>query len=249
MGTKVAIITGASRGIGAETAKLFATNGYAVCINYVSNHNDANRIADDISRQGGRCIIRQADVSDEDEVIALFNAVDDELGPVTTLVNNAAILQQQCRLVDMTAARINQILHTNVTASFLCAREAVLRMSTQHGGNGGAIINVSSGAAKRGSPNEYIDYAASKGAIDTFTKGLALEVASEGVRVNAVRPGFIYTQMHAAGGEPNRVDRLAASIPLRRGGLPSEVAEAILWLASDKASYATGSIVDLTGGA
>ena len=208
----------------------------------------AKKVADDITQTGGECIIVQADISLGSDVKTLFEVVDRELGCVSVLVNNAAILKSQSRLEDMSEARINEILRVNVTGSFLCCKEAVKRMSTKHGGVGGAIVNVSSGAAKSGSPNEYIDYAASKGAIDTLTKGLALEVAAEGIRVNGVRPGLIYTDMHASGGEASRVDRLKIKIPMGRGGHAIEIAEAILWLASDKASFATGSFIDLAGG-
>ncbi|MCG9786862.1 SDR family oxidoreductase [Vibrio mediterranei] len=245
---KAVLITGAGRGIGAATATLFAKKGYAVCINYRSDVVSALALAESIQAQGGRCITVQADVSDENDVLRLFSTVDRELGILSVLVNNAGILKQQTRLEDMSADRINTILTTNVTGYFLCAREAVKRMSTRNGGRGGCIVNVSSGAARSGSPNEYIDYAASKGAIDTLTKGLSLEVASEGIRVNCVRPGLIYTDMHSDGGEPGRVDRLKSVLPLGRGGQPEEVAEAIYWLASDKSSYSTGNFLDLAGG-
>lgn len=245
---KVALITSASRGIGAETAKLFAENGYAVCINYVSNDTAAEQIKHEITQRGGSCILVKADVSIESDVIRLFEAVDAELGGISVLVNNAAILKQQSRMEDISAERFAKILRTNVMSCFLCSKEAVKRMSTKHGGVGGTIVNVSSGAAKTGSPNEYVDYAASKGAVDTLTRGLALEVAAEGIRVNAVRPGLIYTDMHASGGESNRVDRLKTKIPLQRGGEAKEVAEAIFWLASDNSSFVTGSFIDTTGG-
>ncbi|UTV29044.1 SDR family oxidoreductase [Photobacterium atrarenae] len=245
---KVALITGASRGIGAETAKLLASKGYAVCVNYRTDHDAAEKVADEIRAMGGRCITAQADVSQADDVEALFARVDQELGTLTVLVNNAAILQSQCRLDEMTAERVNHILSVNVTSCFLCCKAAVLRMSTRHGGQGGTIVNVSSGAARSGSPNEYIDYAASKGAMDTLTKGLSLEVAAEGIRVNGVRPGLIYTEMHASGGEPGRVDRLKSKIPMQRGGEAHEIAEAIYWLASEKSSFSTGSFIDLAGG-
>lgn len=248
MEQKIAVITGGSRGIGAATAKLFAQNGYAVCINYKSNETAAFNTVKEITDAGGRCISIKADVSNEADVVRLFNTVDEKLGRLSVLVNNAGILKTQCRLEDLTAERINSILTTNVTGYFLCCREAVKRMSVRHGGLGGAIVNVSSGAARSGSPNEYIDYAASKGAIDTLTKGLSLEVAAEGIRVNCVRPGLIYTDMHADGGEPNRVDRLKHNVPMKRGGQPSEVAEAIYWLASEKASFSTGNFLDLVGG-
>ncbi len=245
---KVAIITGAGRGIGAATAKLFATNGYAVCINYKSDEKSASQLAKLITANGGKCITVQADVSCENEVERLFSTVDKTLGVVTVLVNNAGILKKQSRLEEMTAERINSILTNNVTSYFLCCREAVKRMSTRHDGFGGVIVNVSSGAARSGSPNEYIDYAASKGAIDTLTKGLSLEVAAEGIRVNCVRPGLIYTDMHADGGEPERIERLKHVIPMQRGGQPEEVAEAIYWLASEKSSFSTGNFLDLAGG-
>ena len=245
---KVAVITGGGRGIGAATALLFAKEGYAVCINYKSDAESANKLAQAITVEGGKCITVQADVSCEDDVIRMFSTVDRELGDLSVLVNNAGILKKQSRLEDMTAERINAVLVNNVTSYFLCCREAVKRMSTRHGGLGGVIVNVSSGAARSGSPNEYIDYAASKGAIDTLTKGLSLEVAAEGIRVNCVRPGLIYTDMHKDGGEPERVERLKSIIPLQRGGEPFEVAEAIYWLASEKSSFSTGNYLDLTGG-
>ncbi|WP_427982737.1 SDR family oxidoreductase [Agarivorans sp.] len=245
---KVVIVTGGGRGIGAATAKLFAQNAYAVCINYKSNAESANALVQEIKAFGGECIAVQADVSKEDDVLRLFETVDRELGLVSVLVNNAGMLKQQMRLEHMSADRINSVLINNVTSYFLCCREAVKRMSTRRVGIGGVIVNVSSGAARSGSPNEYIDYAASKGAIDTLTKGLSLEVAAEGIRVNCVRPGLIYTDMHADGGEPERIERLKSNIPMQRGGLPEEVAEAIYWLASEKSSFATGAFVDLTGG-
>ncbi|AEX24065.1 SDR family oxidoreductase [Vibrio sp. EJY3] len=245
---KVAIITGGGRGIGAATAQLFANNGYAVCINYKSNSESAAQLAETITRNGGKCITVQADVSQEEDVSRLFSTVDQELGQISVLVNNVGILKTQMRLEKMTADRINAILVNNVTSYFLCCREAVKRMSTRHGGVGGVIVNVSSGASRSGSPNEYIDYAASKGAIDTLTKGLSLEVAAEGIRVNCVRPGLIHTDMHADGGEPERIERLKSVIPLQRGGKPEEVAEAIYWLASEKSSFSTGNYLDLAGG-
>ena len=245
---KLVIVTGGARGIGAATAKLFAKHGYAVCINYKSNTVAANNVVKEIKSLGGNCISQKADVSNEEEVLRLFNNVDRELGKVSVLVNNAGILKQQSRLEKMSADRINLILNNNVTSYFLCCREAVKRMSTEHQGSGGVIINVSSAAARSGAPNEYVDYAASKGAIDTLTKGLSLEVAGEGIRVNGVRPGFIYTDMHADGGEPERIARLKSKIPMGRGGMPKEVAEAIYWLASEKSSFSTGSFLDLAGG-
>lgn len=245
---KVAIITGGGRGIGAATAKLFALNGYAVCINYKSNAGSAEALAQEIRALGGHCMSFKADVSKESDVLKLFETVDRDLGVVAVLVNNAGILKKQMRLEEMSAERINAILVNNVTGYFLCCREAVKRMSTRHGGVGGVIVNVSSGAARTGSPNEYIDYAASKGAVDTLTKGLSLEVAAEKIRVNGVRPGLIYTDMHSDGGEPERIERLKSKIPMQRGGLPDEVAEAVYWLASEKSSFSTGNFLDLTGG-
>ena len=244
----VAIITGASRGIGAATARVLARKGYQVCVNFRRDENAANTVVSELVSNGAKAIAIQADISKEDDVIRLFEAVDQELGPITALVNNAGILLPQMRVEDMDASRINQILEVNVTGAFLCCKEAVKRMSTRHGGNGGSIVNVSSAASRLGAAGEYVDYAASKGAIDTLTRGLALEVAAEGIRVNCVRPGYIETQMHADGGEPDRVARLAESIPLKRGGTPEEVANAIYWLLSDDASYSTGSFVDLAGG-
>ncbi|OUR81011.1 NAD(P)-dependent oxidoreductase [Marinomonas sp. 42_23_T18] len=246
--SKIVIITGSGRGIGATTAQLFADHGYSVCLNYKSQAAPANELAKKLIKQGVNCIVVQADVAKEADVIQLFEQVDNELGPVSVLVNNAGVLKQQMRLEEMNAERINAVLINNVTSAFLCAREAVKRMSHKHGGKGGTIINVSSGAAKTGAPNEYIDYAASKAAMDAMTKGLSLEVAAEGIRVNGVRPGLIYTDMHADGGEAGRVDRLKEKIPMQRGGQPIEIAEAIYWLASDKSSFATGSYIDLMGG-
>ena len=244
----VLIITGASRGIGAATACLAAKRGYAVCVNYRHNQEAAQRVVDSIKQLGGEAIAVAADVASETDVIRLFNAVDDQLGTVTALVNNAGILEQQMRVETMNAARLNRIFTTNITSAFLCAREAIKRMSTKHGGSGGAIVNVSSGASRLGSPGEYVDYAASKGAIDTMTIGLAKEIAGEGIRVNAVRPGFIYTDIHASGGEPDRVERVKEFIPMKRGGQAIEVANAIVWMLSDEASYTTGSFIDTTGG-
>lgn len=245
---RIMLITGGSRGIGAATATLAAKKGYAVCINYLNSTSAASAIADAINKEGGTAITCQADISSEPDVISLFKELDSKLGTLHTLVNNAGILETQSRLDAMDAARLSRVITANVTGSFLCAREAVRRMSTKYGGTGGSIINVSSVASRTGSPNEYIDYAASKGAIDAMTIGLSKEVATENIRVNAVRPGFIYTDIHASGGEPGRVDRLKDAIPMKRGGQPDEVATAILWLASDEASYITGTFIDIAGG-
>ena len=246
---RVLIVTGGSRGIGAATARLAAAQGYDVCISYLRNLAAAATTVRLIKAQGGHAIAIAADIASEPDVTRLFSQVDEKLGTPIALVNNAGILETQMRVDSMDVARLNRVFSTNVIGSFLCAREAVKRMSTIHGGSGGAIVNVSSGASRSGSPGEYVDYAASKGAIDTMTIGLAKEVASEGIRVNAVRPGFIYTDIHASGGEPGRVDRVKASVPLKRGGQVEEVAQAILWLLSDKSSYTTGSFVDVAGGA
>ena len=244
----ILLVTGAGRGIGAATAMLAARRGYAVCVNYLHNQAAAMRVMDAIEHEGGQAIAVAADVSVEAEVLRLYESIDRQLGPVTALVNNAGVLERQTRVQSIDAARIQRIFATNVIGSFLCAREAVLRMSTAQGGSGGAIVNVSSLAARTGSPNEYVDYAASKGAIDSFTRGLAAEVAGEGIRVNAVRPGFIHTDMHASGGEPDRVERVKQLVPLGRGGQADEVAQAILWLLSAEASYTTGAFIDVAGG-
>jgi NAD(P)-dependent dehydrogenase (short-subunit alcohol dehydrogenase family) len=219
-----------------------------VAISYRSRREVAEGVVQEIAQTGGRAIAVQADVGVEAYVVRLFERVDAELGRVTGLVNNAGILERHMRVEEMDAGRLSRVLAANVIGSFLCAREAVKRMSTRHGGSGGAIVNLSSAASRLGSPNEYVDYAASKGAIDTFTIGLAKEVAAEGIRVNAVRPGVIYTGIHADGGEPGRVDRVKSAVPMLRGGQPEEVAKAILWLLSDEASYTTGAIVDVSGG-
>jgi len=245
---KIAIITGASRGIGAATALLAAERGYAVCVNYLRNRAAADAVVRAIECSGGKAIAVAADVSVEADVRRLFESVDKELGPLTALVNNAGILDRQMRVEDMGAARLNRVFATNITGYFLCAREAIRRMSIRHGGAGGAIVNVSSGASRTGSPGEYVDYAASKGAIDTMTVGLAREVAEEGIRVNAVRPAFIHTDIHASGGEPGRVNRVRQFVPMKRGGEAVEVARAILWLLSDEASYSAGALIDVTGG-
>ncbi|MFZ0560257.1 MAG: SDR family oxidoreductase [Terriglobales bacterium] len=244
----VLLITGASRGIGAATAQLGAARGFHVCVNYFRHQAAAEKIVAAIRQQGGTAIALRADVSKEDEVVRLFNDATTQLGPITALVNNVGIVERQTRLEGIDAARLQRVFATNVFSAFLCCREAVRRMSTRYGGLGGAIVNVSSAASRIGSANEYIDYAASKGAMDTLTLGLAKEVAEENIRVNAVRPGHIYTELHAQGGEPNRVDRVKAGVPMKRGGQPEEVAEAILWLLSKEASYITGAILDVTGG-
>ncbi|NKB69208.1 MAG: SDR family oxidoreductase [Candidatus Latescibacteria bacterium] len=242
------LITGSGRGIGAATARLLAARGYGVCINYRDNRQAAESLLAQLQATGAKAIAVRADVSKEADVVSLFETVDGALGPLVGLVNNAAILQPQMRVEDMDAARINRILETNVTGAFLCCREAIRRMGRKYGGQGGAIVNVSSVAARLGAPGEYVDYAASKGALDTLTRGLALEVAGEGIRVNGVRPGFIYTEMHADGGEPGRVERIKDQLPLQRGGTVEEIAAAIAWLLSTEASYATGTFIDLAGG-
>jgi NAD(P)-dependent dehydrogenase (short-subunit alcohol dehydrogenase family) len=245
---KILIVTGGSRGIGAATAKLAATQGYAVCVNYLHNQQAADAVVAEIQALGGIAIAMQADLAVEAEIVALFERVDQELGPVNALVNNAGILEQQSSLLDMDQGRLQRVFAANVMGPMLCAREAVKRMSVKLGAKGGAIVNVSSVASRLGAPGEYIDYAASKGALDSFTLGLSKEVADQGIRVNSVRPGFIYTDIHASGGEPDRVGRVKDSIPMKRGGQPEEVAQAILWLLSEQASYATGTFIDLAGG-
>jgi NAD(P)-dependent dehydrogenase (short-subunit alcohol dehydrogenase family) len=242
------MITGASRGIGAATARLAAGRGYAVCVNYRSARAQAEAVVAELTAAGAAAIAVAADVAVEADVVRLFETCDAELGPLRALVNNAGILERQMRVEAMDAARITRILATNVVGAFVCAREAVRRMATSRGGRGGAIVNVSSAAARLGSAGEYVDYAASKGALDTLTIGLAQEVAAEGIRVNGVRPGFIYTEMHASGGEPNRVDRVKAFVPLKRGGTADEVAHAILWLLSDESSFTTGGFIEVAGG-
>lgn len=245
---KVMLITGASRGIGAATALLAAERGYAVAINYRREREAAEALVAQITGAGGKARAFAADVADEGDVLQLFREVDEAFGRVDVLVNNAGILERQMRLEDMDVERLQRVFAVNVTGTFLCCREAIKRMARKHGGNGGSIVNVSSMASRLGSPNEYIDYAAAKGAVDSLTIGLAKEVAAEGIRVNAVRPGLIKTEIHASGGEPGRVERLQAAIPLGRGGEAEEVARAILFLASDESSYSTGSFVDVSGG-
>lgn len=245
---KVALVTGASRGIGRATALLLAQQGYSIGVNYLQDKVAAEQVVALIHEQGGKAHALRANIAVEAEVVALFAELDATLGPIDALVNNAGILFQQTSIEHLTAERINSVFATNVTGCFLCCREAVKRMALCHGGPGGAIVNVSSAAARLGAPGEYIDYAASKGAVDTLTTGLALEVAAQGIRVNGVRPGLIYTDMHASGGEPGRVDRVKALLPMQRGGQPEEIAQVIAWLLSDAASYVTGSFIDAAGG-
>jgi NAD(P)-dependent dehydrogenase (short-subunit alcohol dehydrogenase family) len=242
------LVTGGGRGIGAATARLAAERGYTVCVNYRSNRAAADAVAADIESRGGTAIAVGADVSIETDVLRLFQTIDERLGPLRALVNNAGVLETQTRVDSIDSARIGRVFATNVTGAFLCAREAVKRLSTARGGAGGAIVNVSSRAAQLGAPGEYVDYAASKAALDTLTIGLALEVAAEGIRVNGVRAGIIDTEIHASGGEPRRVDRLGPQLPMKRGGHAIEVARAILWLLSDEASFSTGTFIDVAGG-
>jgi NAD(P)-dependent dehydrogenase (short-subunit alcohol dehydrogenase family) len=243
----VAIVTGGSRGIGAAASLLLAKAGYLVVVNYVSNAAAAKAVVTQIEKAGGKASAIQGDVASEKDIVALFMAAD-QLGPLKVLVNNAGIIDLKARVDEMTAERLAHMFAVNITGSFLCAREAVKRMSTRHGGSGGAIVNLSSAAATLGAPGWFVDYAASKGAIDTFTIGLAREVATEGIRVNGVRPGIIDTDIHASGGEPDRVAQMRSQIPVQREGTSLEVAEAIVWLASDKASYVTGTCLGVSGG-
>jgi NAD(P)-dependent dehydrogenase (short-subunit alcohol dehydrogenase family) len=244
----VTLVTGGGRGIGAACALLAAQRGDAVALSYRDNKAAAGGVVRSIEQAGGRAIAVRADVAVESDVVALFATVDRELGRLTGLVNNAGVVAPARRVDQYELERLQRVFATNVIGSFLCAREAVRRMSTRYGGAGGAIVNVSSAASRLGSPNEYVDYAASKGAVDTMTIGLAKEVAAEGIRVNAIRPGLIYTDIHASGGESGRVERLKDMVPMRRGGTPEEVANAVLWLMSDEASYLTGALVDVSGG-
>lgn len=244
----VILVTGGSRGIGAATARLAAARGYHVAISFLNNAEAAQAVVQAIQAEGGEALAVQADVGIEADVIRLFETLDQQFGPITALANNAGMLEKQMRLDQMDVARWQRVLNANVIGSFLCAREAVLRMSTRHGGKGGAIVNLSSAAARIGSPNEFIDYAAAKGAVDSMTLGLAKEVATEGIRVNAVRPGLIYTDIHTSAGEPGRVERAKVGVPMQRGGSAEEVAEAVLWLLSEQASYVTGTLLDVTGG-
>jgi NAD(P)-dependent dehydrogenase (short-subunit alcohol dehydrogenase family) len=245
---QVLLVTGGSRGIGAATALLAAAKGYAVAVNYTAQPAAADEVVRRIRAGGGRAIAVRADVAQEDQVLALFEQVDRGLGPLTALVNNAGVVDAKARLDEMSVARLKRMFDINVIGTMVCAREAVKRMSTRHGGGGGAIVNVSSAAARLGAPGQYLDYAAAKGAIDTFTIGLAKEVAAEGIRVNAVRPGLIDTEIHASGGLPDRVRELAHQVPMQRGGSAEEVAEAIVWLLSPQASYTTMSLLDVSGG-
>ena len=242
------LITGASRGIGAATARLAAARGWDVAVNYTRDGAAAQAVAADVRALGRRALVLQGDVGVEAEVMAMFAALDREWGALTGLVNNAGVVDVSARLDEMAPGRIERMFAINVFGSMWCAREAVRRMSTRHGGRGGVIVNQSSAAARLGAPGNYIDYAASKGAIDVFTLGLAREVAAEGIRVNAVRPGIIATDIHASGGKPDRAAQMAPQVPMQRSGSAAEVAEAIIWLLSDAASYTTGSVLDVTGG-
>jgi len=246
--SNVMLITGGSRGIGAATARMAATEGYDVCVNYTSNADAAAAVVADCRAAGVSAMAVRADVGDEQQVIDLFDETEAELGPLTVLVNNAGILHPAARLDTFSVERLREVVDVNIIGAFVCAREAVRRMSTDHGGEGGSIVNVSSAASYLGSPNEFIDYAATKGAMDTMTIGLAKEVAAEGIRVNAVRPGLIDTEIHASSGIPDRVERLSGNVPMQRGGTAEEVASLILYLASDAASYVTGTLVNVSGG-
>ena len=246
--SNIVLITGGSRGIGAATALLAARAGYAVAVNYSANSLAADEVVRQIRQGGGTAITVQADVADEAQVLAMFEKVDAKLGRLTALVNNAGVVDQTARVDGMSVARLKRMFDINVIGTMVCAREAVKRMSTRYGGDGGAIVNVSSAAARLGAPGQYVDYAASKGAVDTFTIGLAKEVAAEGIRVNAVRPGIIETEIHASGGLPDRARDLAPQVPMQRAGTAEEVARAIVWLMSEESSYTTGAMLDVAGG-
>lgn len=246
--TPVILITGGSRGVGAATARLAAAQGYDVVISYVANEAAARKVVSDVEALGRRALAVRADSADPEQVASLFAALDQTFGHIDVLVNNAAMLARQSRMEDLGFERMQRMFAVNAIGPILCAQQAIRRMSTRHQGRGGAVVNISSASARLGSPHEYVDYAASKGALETFTTGLAKEVAREGIRVNCIRPGHIYTEMHASGGEPDRVNRVKDSIPMGRGGQPEEVARAILWLASPEASFVTGTFLDVTGG-
>lgn len=248
MAQPLMLVTGGSRGIGAATVLLAASRGWRVAFSYKDNAEAANTVVAKAKSLGVEVIALKADVSNESDVVQLFETVEQKLGSLSALINNAGMLEQQMRLEQMDLGRWQRVFSANVFGSFLCAKQAVLRMSTKHGGKGGVIVNVSSAASRLGSPNEFVDYAAAKGAVDSMTIGLAKEVATEGIRVNAVRPGLIYTDIHASAGDPGRVDRVKAGVPMQRGGTAEEVAEAILWLASPESAYVTGTLLDVTGG-
>jgi len=245
---KTLLVTGGSRGIGAAICRLGAAAGYRVAVNYASNESAARAVVEAIEAAGGEAIAVRGDVGDEAQVVAMFEAVDKAFGRLDALANNAGIVDVKARVDEMSAVRLERMMRINVIGSFLCAREAIKRMSSKNGGQGGAIVNISSAASIHGSPGEYVDYAASKAAIDTFTLGLAREVATEGVRVNAIRPGIIDTEIHASGGQPDRVERFRDMLPMKRAGTADEVAHAVLYLLSEEASYTTGAILNVSGG-